>query len=97
MTRAILIGMTIAIFSGLGFYILTTGVDLIASTPVYVPVIHNGTLTGYTITPQSGAPFNPIAIMLLVVGGVIVAALGIEMSADIEADQNNTPNPPVHA
>jgi predicted acyltransferase len=80
--------MGIAFCAGLGFYFLVTGVNLIATTPTYVPVVKNGTLAGYTIAPNGGPPFNPIAIMLFVVGGILTLALGVEFSADLSDSKN---------
>jgi hypothetical protein len=92
LTRAFVIGMGMAFLVGLGFYFLVTGVNLIATTPTYVPVIVNGTLDHYAIAPSPGAPFNATAIMFLAAGGILALALGVELSSDLtDNSQQSSP------
>lgn len=67
MTRAFLIGLGIGIVSGLGFYFMTTAINMIAGSTV----------------------FDPIAMLVLTIGFILALAIGIEMSKDISAIENN--------
>lgn len=62
-TRAFLIGISLGLIAGLGFYFMATAINMIAMTTV----------------------FDPIALLVLTMGAMIVLAIGIELSADLAA------------
>lgn len=68
MTRAFLVGLTIGIIAGLGFYFMTTAINMIAGSTV----------------------FDPIAMLIITMGFVLVAAIAIELSADISSKTDPT-------
>ena len=61
-------GSVIGIIAGLGFYYMTSAINMMAA---------------------SATPYNPIAIMMLTYGFVVIAAIAIELSGDIAEDTRN--------
>lgn len=63
--RAMFVSLGVGMFGGLGIYILSMAVNMIAGEVV----------------------IDPIAFLLIVLGGAIFTGIGVEWSADIEAKQ----------